>query len=414
MARDNAGGLLRCFRKGADQMLSIVRGLEVTTIDQVHQSLFNPDLVREALAGDPDGEVAKPPRSSTWKRSSTAARRRPSRSHRILREASPPSDLVTLQARITDRGKGIGRIEWRVNGITAAVAAKPAGSGPDYTLTQQLALDPGDNTIEVVAYNASNLLASLPARTTIKFTGAADQAKPKLHILAIGINAYVDRGWTPPGSDGHSSSRRSARGEGCHDLGADISGPPAGSTPTCASPRRWTSRRHATTSTRSSISSPPRSTRATPSSVRGRARQVGQRPLLSDPAGLRWRHQSRALAQRAIDQDRLQDWLANRIKAKKAIILLDTCESGRAGRRLHALAHRCAGLEAAIGRLHEATGRPVLTAAADGMPGLRGLRRHGVFTWALLDALQKWRPQRQRHHRAVRARRPRAGSGAED
>jgi hypothetical protein len=32
---------------GADQALSIVRGFDVTTIGQVHQSLFNPDLVRE-------------------------------------------------------------------------------------------------------------------------------------------------------------------------------------------------------------------------------------------------------------------------------------------------------------------------------------------------------------------------------
>ena len=30
------------------------------------------------------------------------------------------ADLVTLQARITDKGKGVGRIEWRVNGVTAA------------------------------------------------------------------------------------------------------------------------------------------------------------------------------------------------------------------------------------------------------------------------------------------------------
>ena len=64
-----------------------------------------------------------------------------------------------------------------------------------------LAIDPGDNTIEVVAYNGSNLLASLPARTTVKFTGPADKAKPKLHILAIGINAYVDKGWAPPGRE---------------------------------------------------------------------------------------------------------------------------------------------------------------------------------------------------------------------
>ena len=39
-----------------------------------------------------------------------------------------------------------------------------------------------------------------------------------------------------------------------------------------------------------------------------------------------------ALSKLAIDQARLQDRIANRIKAKKALILLDTCESGCLGR----------------------------------------------------------------------------------
>ena len=39
--------------------VTIVRGVEETAIGQVHQSLFNPDLIREALAGDPDGEVIR-------------------------------------------------------------------------------------------------------------------------------------------------------------------------------------------------------------------------------------------------------------------------------------------------------------------------------------------------------------------
>src|SRR5207244_603069 len=50
--------------------------------------------------------------------------------------------------------------------------------------------------------------------------------------------------------------------------------------------------------------------------------------------------------------------------------------------------------EAGVGRLHEATGRPVLTAAALGQEAWEGViaetgERHGVFTWALLDALRK-------------------------
>jgi WD40 repeat protein len=186
--------------KGAEDTLSIVRGFDVTTIEQVHQSLFNPDLVREALAGDPDGEVRKAAKVINLEKvlDSGPAPAVAITSHPKSSRSS--SDLVTLQARVTDRGKGIGRIEWRVNGITAAVVNKPAGEGPDYPLTQQLALDLGDNTIDLVAYNASNLLASLPARTRIKFAGSSDTVKPRLHVLAIGINAYVDKGWRSPGS----------------------------------------------------------------------------------------------------------------------------------------------------------------------------------------------------------------------
>ena len=49
--------------------MHLVRGMEVMSIGQVHQSPFNPDLVREALAGDPGDEVRDAwPRSSTWEK----------------------------------------------------------------------------------------------------------------------------------------------------------------------------------------------------------------------------------------------------------------------------------------------------------------------------------------------------------
>ena len=193
-----AEGFFAGSAKSTDKMVSVVRGLDITTIGQVHQSLFNPDLVRAVLAGDPEGEVRDAAKIVNLEKVLESG---PAPSVTIASDgqgSQSRSDVVTVQARVTDRGKGIGRIEWRVNGITAAVTTKPAGSGPEYVLTQQLALDPGDNVIEVVAYNASNLLASLPARTTIKFTGSADKAKPNLYILAIGINAYTDRGWKGP------------------------------------------------------------------------------------------------------------------------------------------------------------------------------------------------------------------------
>ncbi|MEQ1934380.1 MAG: Ig-like domain-containing protein, partial [Fimbriimonadaceae bacterium] len=168
-------------------LLSVVRRFEATSIEQIRQSLYAPDLVREYLAGDPNGEVKA---AETRASLQTILDSGPAPAVAITSPTpggQSAADLVSVSARLTDRGKGIGRVEWRVNGITAAVTSKPTGAGPDYTITQQLALDPGDNVIEVVAYNGSNLLASVPARTTIKLDAAASAVKPKLHILAIGI-----------------------------------------------------------------------------------------------------------------------------------------------------------------------------------------------------------------------------------
>ncbi len=87
---------------------------------------------------------------------------------------------------------------------------------------------------------------------------------------------------------------------------------------------------------------------------------------------------------RGVGQDRWQQWFA-RIRARKSILLYDTCESGSlTGDRV---AER--GLErvAALDRLTRAMGRTVLTASTDDAPALEGYRGHGVFTYALLDAL---------------------------
>ena len=96
-----------------------------------------------------------------------------------------------------------------------------------------------------------------------------------------------------------------------------------------------------------------------------------------------------ALKARAIGQERLQDWIANRIKAKKALILLDTCESGALTGGYTKSRTEGPVSEAAVGRLHEATGRPVLTAASGGKSAYEGYKGHGVFTYALMEALHQ-------------------------
>ena len=387
-------GFFAASRKGTE-MVAIVRGLDLTNVSQIQQSLFNPDLVREALAGDLAHEVREATKVMSLEKVLDSA---PAPSVTLLGGADirSSSEVVTLRARIKDAGKGIGRIEWRLNGITAAVAAKPEGQELEHTVSQQLALDPGDNTIEVVAYNGSNLLASPPARTTIKFTGPADGARSKLHILAIGINDYVDRGWTPPGRTTSSYFPPLALAvKDATRFGADMK--QAGSTiyeevrVTYALDQEATRDNLGRTIDRLSGEIHPRDTFIFFAAGHGFSAD-GRFYLI--PQDYQGGENPEELARNAIGQDTLQVWLANRIKAKRAVILLDTCRSGAlvAG-HLRARAGDLQLSEAAIGRLHEATGRPVLTAAAASQDAYEGIivrsgERHGLFTWALLDALR--------------------------
>lgn len=387
-------GFFAASKDGA-AVLNVVRGLSVTTIDQVHQSLFNPDLVREKLAGDPVGEVR---RASLVLDLAKVLASGPAPAVVIEPHGgvvTSDTDLVPLKARITDQGKGIGRIEWRINGVTAAVASKPSVVGPEYLSTQEVALDPGDNVIEVVAYNAENLLASLPARASITYKGPGDAVKPTLHILGIGINRYIDQGATDA-ETGHVQKFEPL------DLAVKDAKAIAESL------RRAVGDRYQAVNVKLVLDE--EATRANLDAiVDGMAAGIHRRDTFvlfaaghgysSDgkfyfiPQDYSGGPAKTALEARAIGQGRLQDWLANRIKAKRAVILLDTCESGAliAG-HLRARAETAAS-EAGIGRLHEATGRSVLAAAALGQFAQEGLiastgEQHGLFTYALLEALR--------------------------
>lgn len=372
----------------ADSLLGIVRGMESISIGQTWQSLYAPDLVREALAGDPDGDLQ---RASEVINLDKVVESGPAPLVEItspLSSSTSTSDLVKVTVRVADRGKGIGRVEWRVNGITAAVSRAKPESG-EAMLEQQLALDPGPNAIEVVAYNARNVLASLPARTIITYSGATNTAKSKLHVLAIGINAYHDSGWQPQGSEvseffppltlaaGDAATFASEMKRAAKGFYSDVS-------VTTLTDSAATAQKIESAINRLSGSVDPRDTFVLYVAAHGYSLD-GRFYLI--PQDFDGGTNPDALARKAVGQDRLQDWIANKIHARRALILLDTCESGAL---TNGYAHsRTDGpaSDAALGRLHEATGRPVLAAAAAGKPAFEGYRGHGVFTWALLDAL---------------------------
>jgi uncharacterized caspase-like protein len=214
--------------------------------------------------------------------------------------------------------------------------------------------------------------------------------KPKLHVLAIGINAYKDNGWTPAGqSDTFYFEQLKLAVNDAKAFGETIKRAAGGLYAdvrlTTVTDGKATRESLSKVIDRIAAEVHPRDTFILFAAAHGKS-EAGRFYLI--PQDYDGGPEPKALAERAIDQAMLQDWLANRIKARKAVILLDTCESGALVSGYARSRTDAPASEAALGRLHEATGRPVLTAAAEGNPAFEGYEGHGVFTWALLDALK--------------------------
>ena len=90
--------------------------------------------------------------------------------------------------------------------MTVAVGTAP-GTEKERTIRQTLALEPGRNVIEVVAYNRRNLLSSLPVSTAVTWTAPAEQPRPKLYVISVGINSYHDTLFGPVAPGGRETPR---------------------------------------------------------------------------------------------------------------------------------------------------------------------------------------------------------------
>jgi hypothetical protein len=93
-----------------------------------------------------------------------------------------------------------------------------------------------------------------------------------------------------------------------------------------------------------------------------------------------------SIVEKGISQEMFQSWFS-KIAASKSILLFDSCESGSL--TADRLAMRGLEQAAAVERLTRAMGRTVLSAATESTPALEGYAGHGVFTYAVLDALAR-------------------------
>jgi WD40 repeat protein len=373
-------GFFAASSPAAAELQSIVSGLTSRGIDQVWQSLYNPDLVRAKLAGD-EKEVQSA--ANVLALDKVLASGEPPTLTMLSPAATSKSneESVTAEVRVTEGDSGSGRIEWRLNGLTVAVSSRPDGAGREYKLKREIALDAGENVIEVVAYNKRNTLSSPAVRTTVVWEAPATRPLPTLHALVVGVDSYNDQRFTLlkyARSDAVAVAQALAR------IGSDRT--LYGANPKIILLPETQATRAGIEAAIKEISKGMHARDTFVLFLAGHGTSSEGRFYMI-PFG--FQSDPNALVSAAIGQDQLQEWLANRIVAKRSLILLDTCASGALVGGAQYSRVDAPDSEAAVGRLHEATGRPVLTASATGKAAIEGYKDHGVFTYAILEALSK-------------------------
>lgn len=374
---------------GGPAEVTVVHGMQAYTIDQMKQQLYRPDLLEAELAGDPNGTAATATSQLDLVKVLSSG---PPPTLRLTPPAADGSPVPQVQAEVADTGGGIGRVEWRVNGVTLGVetrglsridavealdAAKPGngkGAAAPLRFSRRLDLGPGDNLIEVTAYNGANLIESHVARLTLRGGTPANtsEGQPRLFIIAAGINEYWD------------SQLRLAFA--ASDARAIADSFKKANTGLFAETTSVTLLDDQVTTKGLDAAFADIAKTMTPQDVfifflAGHGKTQDGR-FYFIPYDFRFQG-PKSLENSAIGQDQLQRWLAS-IPARHSVLLYDTCESGSLaqGPQTRGLAR----LEA-VQRMIWATGRTTLTAATDNAPALEGYRGHGVFSYAILRGL---------------------------
>jgi WD40 repeat protein len=359
----------------AAKTLKVVKGLDVYSIDQFYSSLFRPDLVEEKIGGDIEGVVAAAADGLDMEKLLTAG------PPPILRftDLNPPvrEGKVDLDIELKDAGGGIGKLEWRINGVTSGISTRGLArvqSGPSRRETKSLFLQNGLNHIEVIAYNSNGSIASDPV--SLELTVANSEAlRPRLFVLAVGVNAYFDSkfalNYAVPDAIAISKAFEKA---GQHfeggvqivkvlDEKATVAGIGAAF---------------------EQVANEARPNDTFVFYLAGHGKTVDGRYYFV-PYDFLYKDEN-SFSNNAIDQDQFQSWLAM-VPSQKSMVLLDTCESGS----MTGLRVAARGLQRAVAfeKMTRALGRTTIAASTDDAPALEGFRGHGVFTYAFLEGLGK-------------------------
>jgi WD40 repeat protein len=364
-------------------LVHIVDGMKTIGIDQVYDVYYRPDLVAAKAAGkDISAYAAGLDLASLLKAGGLPP---------LVEITSPTAGSsagreVSLRIRVTDQGGGIGKITL-FNGDSPVVISDASGrglkvvasgaaaarAGAVYEYEALLTLRGGMNALSASAYNKNNNIESRRAAISLQY-GSSVVVKPALYILTVAVQRYRDQAlrlkYTVDDAKALAEALRTKSGS----LYRSASVYPLYD--------------EAVTKEGFARAFDELSTKIGPDDVF--VLFFAGHGVTNDKDGeyyflpVNFRYNG---AQSIVDQGiSKKDILANIVKipAQKSLLFFDTCNSGSF---LDVPASRGISEKTAVDRLMRGVGRAMIMASASDQVALEGFENHGVFTYALLQAL---------------------------
>lgn len=386
----------------------VVKTARYVSADQLYDRFYRPDLIYSRLHGDPQKLWQREGAKGDVKTALTTGL--PPRVALVKPRPNATVAQPSTEVRITlhDQGGGIGKVIWKVDGVTTAVDTASADSTarrlpPEKatrTLTQEMSLSPGSNQVEIIAYNRRNDIASPPvtvmitretstvagrppvlnipeqqALATIPAPQLPPHLRPSLHMLMVGVDRYLD----PKLALNYAVSDAQSLGVTLQRM---------------AAPLFLEVNVQKLFNEDVTIANLDRAFRDISAMLGPHDVFIlyfaGHGVTLDAqyyflPYDLIYGDNDATIRLHGINQEHLQRWLA-RVPARRSLVLLDTCESGSF--LSAAAASRDMVEDTATAKLTRATGRATIVAATANQPAVEGYKGYGVFTYVLLQALR--------------------------
>ncbi len=365
----------------AGSMINVVRNADVSSVSQLFEHLHRPDLLEELLKGDPERKYKDAASKLNLARILESG---PAPRLKLLdKKTERAGGTVRISVRLSDQGGGIGsRLVWRVNGIVQGTVTPQELSGDaktlegkSVTIAQTLRVDPSSsNRIEVTAYNLAELVTTPPLKITVESFGTTRDERPRMHVLAIGVNRYR----MPDYELRHAVNDAKKLSQALQVIGSTLF---SGVTVSTLTDEEVTRDNIAAKFNELSAAGHPSDVfvlflAGHGKSVAGRYYYYPQ--SIDFSAG-------HNVEEHGIGQDAWQQWLA-KLPMQKTLLIIDTCESGSATSLVRGA---FAARRTAMNQLQYATGHNIIAAARAAQPAYEGYKDHGVLTYALLEAFSE-------------------------